>query len=47
MSARDKDSEDDIIKRSKGSQFGNVWFFIFLIIVITGIAVAGVFMDYW
>lgn len=50
MQIRDKDdneSEDYIIQDSKKTRFGAVFIAIILIILVTAVALTGVYFEYW
>ena len=50
MQIRDKEdnqSEDYIVQDNKKTRFGAVFIVIVLIILIAGVAMTGVYFDYW
>ena len=50
MQIRDKDdkqSEDYIFQDNKKTRFGAVFIIIVLIILVTAVAMTGVYFDYW
>lgn len=50
MQIRDKDdneSEDYILQDNKKTRFGTIFIIIVLIILVTIVAMTGVYLDYW
>lgn len=50
MQIRDKDdneSEDFILQDNKKTRFGTIFIIIVLIILVTIVAMTGVYFDYW
>jgi hypothetical protein len=44
---QDKESEDYILQNNKKTRFGATFIIIVLIILITIVAMTGVYLDYW
>jgi flagellar basal body-associated protein FliL len=43
----DKESKDYILQDNKKTRFGTIFIIIVLIILVTAVAMTGVYFDYW
>jgi hypothetical protein len=44
---RDDKSEDYIIQNNKKTKFGTFFILIMLVVLVAGVAMTGVYFDYW
>jgi len=44
---KDNESEDYILQDNKKTRFGAIFIIIVLIILVAGVAMTGVYFDYW